>query len=85
MSDALFRLFETLPRQGPGSAACTREALQRLPALPTAPRVLDLGCGTGASTLVLAATLRTSVIAVDIHQPFLDQLRAAAQARDSRP
>jgi SAM-dependent methyltransferase len=85
MSDALFRLFETLPRQGPGSAACTREALHRLPALPTAPRVLDLGCGTGASTLVLAATLRTSVIAVDIHQPFLDQLRAAAQARGLAP
>ena len=85
MSEALFRLFETLPRQGPGSDACTREALRRLPALPAAPRVLDLGCGTGASTLVLAATLRTSVIAVDIHQPFLDQLRATAQARGLAP
>jgi serine/threonine-protein kinase HipA len=81
MSDALFRLFEALPRQGPGSAACTREALRRLPALSAAPRALDLGCGAGASTLVLAATLRTRVIAVDIHQPFLSQLRAAAQAR----
>jgi SAM-dependent methyltransferase len=85
MSEALFRLFETLSRQGPGSNACTREALQRLPALPTAPRVLDLGCGTGASTLVLAAALRTRVIAVDIHQPFLDQLRATAQARGLAP
>ena len=80
MSEALFRLFETLPRQGPGSDACTREALRRLPALPASPRVLDLGCGAGASTLVLAATLRTSVTAVDIHQPFLDQLRATARA-----
>ena len=85
MSEALFRLFETLPRQGPGSDACTREALRRLPALPAAPRVLDLGCGAGASTLVLAATLRTRVIAVDIHQPFLDQLRATAQARGLAP
>ncbi len=81
MSQALFRLFETMPRQGPGSDACTREALRRLPALPAAARVLDLGCGTGASTLVLAATLRTSIIAVDTHQPFLDRLRATAQAR----
>jgi serine/threonine-protein kinase HipA len=80
MSDALFRLFEALPRQGPGSAACTREALRRLPALPPSPRVLDLGCGTGASTLALVATLRASVIAVDIHQPFLHQLRRTAQA-----
>jgi serine/threonine-protein kinase HipA len=81
MSEALFRLFETLPRQGPGSDAGTREALRRLPALPATPRVLDLGCGAGASTLVLAATLGTRVIAVDLHQPFLDQLRATAQAR----
>ena len=81
MSEAFFRLFEGLPRQGPGSDACTREALRRLPALPPAPRVLDLGCGSGRAALVLAATLRTKVIAVDNHQPFLDQLRAAAHER----
>jgi SAM-dependent methyltransferase len=81
VSEALFRLFEGLPRQGPGSDACTREALRRLPALPAAPRVLDLGCGSGRSTLVLAEALRTKVIAVDNHQPFLDQLRAIARER----
>jgi SAM-dependent methyltransferase len=81
VSEALFRLFEGLPRQGPGSDACTREALRRVPALPAAPRVLDLGCGGGRSALVLAAALRTRVVAVDNHQPFLDQLRAAARER----
>jgi SAM-dependent methyltransferase len=77
----MFRLFEGLPRQGPGSEACTREALRRLPALAAAPRVLDLGCGSGASTMVLAAALRTKVIAIDTHQPFLDQLRMTARER----
>lgn len=81
MSEAFFRLFKGLPRQGPGSDACTREALRRLPELPAAPRVLDLGCGSGRSALVLAEVLRTKVIAVDNHQPFLDQLRTAAQER----
>jgi SAM-dependent methyltransferase len=81
VSEALFRLFEELPRQGPGSDACTREALRRLGALPVAPRVLDLGCGSGRSTLVLADALRTKVVAVDIHQPFLDALTAAANER----
>ena len=81
VSEAFFRLFEGLPRQGPGSDGCTREALRRLGALPVAPRVLDLGCGTGRSTLVLAAALRTRVIAVDNHRPFLDQLWATAQER----
>lgn len=81
MTAGLFRLFEGLPRQGPGSDACTREALRRLPALPEAPRVLDLGCGAGRSALVLAEALRTKVIAVDIHRPFLDQLKTAARER----
>ena len=77
----MFELFEGLPRQGPGSNACTREALRRLGPLPPEPRVLDLGCGGGRSALVLAAALRTRVIAVDLHRPFLDQLRAAARER----
>jgi serine/threonine-protein kinase HipA len=77
----MFRLFEGLPRQGPGSDACTREALRRLGALPAAPRVLDLGCGSGRAALVLADALRTKVVAVDNHQPFLDQLRATARER----
>ena len=80
--EAFFRLFEGLPRQGPGSDACTREALRRLPPLPAQPRALDLGCGAGRQTLVLAEVLRTKVVAVDLHQPFLDQLEVSAHARD---
>ena len=79
--EAGFLLYEGLPRQGPGSDACTREALRRLPALPAAPRVLDLGCGSGRQTLVLAATLRSRVVAVDRHRPFLARLEAAARER----
>jgi SAM-dependent methyltransferase len=81
VSKAPFRLFEGLPRQGPGSDACTREALRRLGPLPPGPHVLDLGCGSGRSALVLAEALRARVIAVDIHQPFLEQLRATARER----
>lgn len=77
---ASFYLHSGLPRQGPGSDASTSKALGLLPPLPPQPFVLDLGCGPGKHTLVLARRLRTRVVAIDIHQPFLDQLAQAARA-----
>lgn len=73
-SSLLFELFEGLPRLGPGTAAATRRALEAIPDLPPAPRVLDAGCGTGASTRVLAGALRGEIVAVDIHKPYLERL-----------
>ena len=58
MMEALFALHEGLPRQGPGLDSATHAALDRVArALPPRPRVLDLGCGSGAATLVLAEAL----------------------------
>jgi serine/threonine-protein kinase HipA len=75
-----FAVHRDLPREGPGTDACTLEALRRLPPLPPSPRVLDLGCGPGAQTLVLARALGTRIVAVDAHQPFVDQLTRSAAA-----
>jgi SAM-dependent methyltransferase len=76
-----FLVHHGLPREGPGSDAATLRALRGLPELPPSPRIFDLGCGPGAQTLVLARTLGTRVVAVDLHRPFLDQLeRSARQA-----
>jgi SAM-dependent methyltransferase len=76
--EALFTLHRDLPREGPGSDEATRAAIRRLRPLPRSPRVLDLGCGPGKQTLVLARELRTKILAVDFHQPYLEQLRASA-------
>jgi len=67
MRNAIFRLFEGLARQGPGSDAGTREALRRLGraargAARARPRLRQRARGAGAG-----ATLRTTVIAVDSH------------------
>ncbi|MER6444508.1 bifunctional class I SAM-dependent methyltransferase/N-acetyltransferase [Streptomyces venezuelae] len=72
-----------LPRQAPGSDASTRHLLSLCGPLPERPRVLDLGCGPGRSALLLAAEAGggAEVTAVDLHAPFLDELRRSAAAR----
>lgn len=75
----LFELFENTPRQGPGSVETTRRALGLLPDALGVKRVLDLGCGTGGSTIVLAQDTDAHVTAVDIHPPFLATLRTRAE------
>ena len=79
-STALFyELFSGLPRQGPCSAASTRRALQLLPSVGAPTRVLDVGCGTGAQTLVLADSLPSRIVAIDNHLPYIDALNRKAQ------
>jgi serine/threonine-protein kinase HipA len=76
--DAFFLIHSGLPREAPGSDDLTREALRRLGPLPASPRVLDLGCGPGRQTLVLARELGVPITAVDLHAPFLAHLEASA-------
>lgn len=75
---ALIRLFRGLPRKGPGSDEATLRALALCRPLPPDPTVLDLGCGSGASTLVLARALVVPVTAVDASAVFIDELRSRA-------
>jgi cyclopropane fatty-acyl-phospholipid synthase-like methyltransferase len=76
-SPLFFELHSSLPREGPGDDATTRSVLLSL-GLPQAPKVLDIGCRPGAQTLVLARDSGGTVTAVDVHQPFLDELERRA-------
>lgn len=69
-------------RQGPGSDAETLRALDLTRLDRNAElTVADIGCGTGASTLVLAAALpRARITAVDLHAVFLEVLAERAAA-----
>ena len=72
-----YRIFESLPRQGPGCPEATRKVWSLLPAVPRDARILDVGCGSGTQTRDLAALSPGSTItAVDNHQPFLDTIDA---------
>lgn len=67
-----------LPRNGPGSAASTARAFAMLPNLPETPRILDIGCGQGASTFELLRLTKGHVTAVDLFEPFLERMNARA-------
>jgi SAM-dependent methyltransferase len=75
-----FELFSGLPRQGPGDEASTRRALALVPGVSARTRLLDVGCGTGRQTLVLAQACAGPIVAVDNHPPFVEEL--SRQARD---
>ncbi len=89
-----YEIFDpSLPRQGPGEDASTQRALRLLLEAGRRPdagpgdaeephqwRILDVGCGNGAQTLVLARQAGAKVVAIDSHRPFLDELERRAQA-----
>ncbi|MFP8875092.1 MAG: class I SAM-dependent methyltransferase [Myxococcota bacterium] len=77
--EVFWRLHEGLPQQGPGSDDSTRRALALVPELPARPRILDLGCGPGRQSLVLARETGGEVTAVDLLPPFLAELEARAR------
>jgi len=77
--ELFLRVFESMPRQGPGCPGATRKAFSYLPPLPRDARVLDIGCGSGAQTRDLASLTTGRITAVDNHQPFLDALAAKAK------
>ncbi len=74
-----FEVHRGLEREAPGDEASTLRALRTLGPLPDAPRILDIGCGPGRSSLILARETQGTVVAVDLHEPFLDQLAASAR------
>lgn len=76
-----FELYESLPRQGPGSRACAARAIASCRDLPHTPAVLDLGCGVGGQTIHLAELTSGSIVAVDSHAPSIERLRATVALR----
>ena len=65
--------------QGPGGEAETRQAMM-LAGLDCSRqlRIADIGCGTGASTILLAQELDAKITAVDFLPEFLEILEARA-------
>lgn len=69
-------------RQGPGSDDATNFALN-MAGIDRSKfyRVADIGCGTGAQTMALAASLKGEIVAVDLFEEFLAKLEKSCSGR----
>ncbi len=74
MTTLFFEIFSGLPRQGPGDTESTLRALALVPTVGPDARVLDVGCGTGLPTRVLAQNSAARFIAIDNHELFVNIL-----------
>jgi trans-aconitate methyltransferase len=76
--DPIALMYGGLEKLAPGDDKITREVLQKLPRREF-QRVVDVGCGSGRQTLVLARALNTVVHALDNFAPFLEELDQKAR------
>lgn len=74
-----FTMHEGLPREGPGSTACTKKMFSFLPGLPEYPAILDIGCGSGMQTIDIARLCpKARITAVDVYPAFLEEVKTNA-------
>ena len=66
-------------RQGPGGDDETKRAMELAGLDRSRPlKIADVGCGTGASTILLGKELDADITAVDFLPEFLDELQTRA-------
>jgi SAM-dependent methyltransferase len=66
------------PRASNETDGATGAPMGLAPVPGSGPRILDIGCGTGCQTLVLARNSPARIVAVDNHPPFVDVLNHEA-------
>jgi cyclopropane fatty-acyl-phospholipid synthase-like methyltransferase len=76
--DPIALLFGGMEKLGPGDNTHTLQVLRLLPKQQFRA-VVDAGCGTGRQTIAIAKELGTLVHAVDLYEPFLNDLSRRAK------
>lgn len=73
-------IYRPMIRQGPGSDAMSERAME-LAGLDQGSgfRVADIGCGTGAASILLAERHAADVVAVDLFESFLEGVQERAR------
>ena len=64
--------FSSIERQGPGSPDATLKALSFIANLPDNSCIVDIGCGTGGQTRILAQHAPGNITGIDLFPYFID-------------
>jgi ubiquinone/menaquinone biosynthesis C-methylase UbiE len=68
-----------LKRQGPGNDEITIKALSYIDGLKENSQILDIGCGTGGQTIILANNAPGNIIGLDLFPNFVNVLNENAK------
>lgn len=71
--------FSNMDRQGPGSPEVTLKALNFIDNLNAESRIVDLGCGTGGQTMVLAQHAPGKITGIDLFPDFIQLFNRNAE------
>ena len=77
--DLICEYFSNLERQGPGSPEMTVKALSFIDNLTDESKIVDLGCGSGGQTMVLAQHAPGRVTGIDMFPKFIDLFNASSR------
>ena len=77
--DFLIEVFGDLPKGAPGSEELISKTFRLLKDLPIKPNILDIGCGWGMQTFILAELSGGTITALDIIEEFLGRIDLKAQ------
>jgi len=72
--------YSSIDRQGPGSQEVTIQALNFIENLGEQSQIVDIGCGTGGQTMVLAQNTNAQITGLDLFPVFIDLLEKRAKA-----
>jgi len=73
----IIEYYSNVERQGPGSPEVTTKALSFIDNLSEESRIVDIGCGTGGQTMVMAQNTLGNITGIDLFPVFIDLLQAS--------
>lgn len=71
--------YSNIERQGPGSPEMTIKALSFIENLTSESKIVDLGCGTGGQTMILAQNIPGNITGIDLFPTFIDLFNSNAR------